>query len=122
LDGCSVRVVPIDVRIPGSPNCSYRLDLVLILIPALLALLLIAGAWRYLRSDRFSRLATALAALAAIVAAVFPVYAVWWLIDYYRLALGVTELLLAGAALAVLGVAVLAAWRTVEALKRSERP
>lgn len=120
--GCSVRVRPIDLRLGGEAACTYDLDLLIVAIPAVLGLVLLIGAWRYLRDDPFSRVATLLAALAALPVAAFPLLSVWWTIDMYQLALGPVELLILLLAFGVLGLALLAGWRTLQGVSEPNGP
>ena len=47
-----------------------------------------------------------------------PAYTVWWLIDFYRLSIGPTEIVLIVIAAALLGLAVYAGWQTAISLAR----
>lgn len=112
--GCTVRISPIGIRLGDGSNCAYNMDLVSVAIPVALGLVLLVGAWRYLRPDGPSRVATWLAAAAAVAVAAYPVYIVWWLLDFYRLSVGPVEMVMLALALGVLGLALLAGWRTAQ--------
>jgi ABC-type Fe3+-siderophore transport system permease subunit len=99
-------------------SCAYYLDLVGIGAPLLLGIVLAGAAWRYLRTDALSTTLTALAILAGLVVGSVPAYTVWWLIDYYRLSIGPTEIMLIVIAAGLLGLALYAGWMTAVSLGR----
>lgn len=125
LNGCDLFVsqdamdglwADTDSAMEGS--CAYYLDLVGIGAPLLIGLILVAAAWRYLRTDVLSTALTALAILAGLVVGAVPAYTVWWLIDYYRLSIGPTEIVLVVIAAGLLGLALYAGWQTALSLGR----
>jgi hypothetical protein len=118
VGGCSLTIAPIGVRIAGSPNCMYALDLLPVLIPAVAGVLLLLGAWRYRHPGPASTAITALAIVVGVAVAAFPLYTVWWLVDFYRLAIGPMEVTMFAAALGILALAVLAGWHTARYLGR----
>jgi len=103
-----------DVLMPG--GCAYYLDLIGIVVPLVVGGVLLVGAWRYFRTDRASTIATALAIPAGLLMGAVPAYTVWWMIDFYRLNIGPTEIVFIAIAAAVLVWALLAAWRTARHL------
>jgi hypothetical protein len=116
LGGCALTIEPLGWRVGGATSCRYVLDAVPVLVPAVAGSILLVGAWRYYRPDRMSTVVTGLAIPTAVAIALFPLYTVWWLIDYYRLSLGITEVVMGIAAGAVLGVALVAGWITARYL------
>lgn len=99
-------------------SCAYYLDLVGIGAPLLVGLLLAGAAGRYRRTDAPSTVLIALAIPAGLVAGAVPAYTVWWLIDYYRLSIGLTEIVLIVIAAAMMGLALYAAVQTFVSLSR----
>jgi len=99
---------------PG--GCAHYLDVIGIVVPLVFGGVLLVGAWRYFRTDRASTIATGLAIPAGLLIGAVPAYTVWWMIHYYRLNIGPTELVFMAIAAAVLAWAVLAAWRTARHL------
>ena len=114
LNGCDLFIS----QEAMSGSCTYYLDLVGIGAPLLVGLILVGAAWRYLRTDALSTALTALAILAGLVVGVVPAYTVWWLIDYYRLSIGPTEIVLVVIAAGLLGLAIYAGWQTGLSLSR----
>ena len=64
----------------------------------------------------------ALAILAGLVVGAVPAYTVWWLIDYYGLSIGPTEIVLAFIAAGLLGLAIYAGLQTGLSLSRRRKP
>ena len=118
LNGCSLTVEPVGLRVVGTSSCRYVLDVVPVLMPLVVGVLLLIAAWRYHSSDRISTVVTGLAIPIAVGIAMFPLYTVWWLIDYYRLSVGLTEVIMLIVAFAVFGVALVAGWITARYLLR----
>ncbi len=116
MSGCSLSVAPLGWRIAGSSSCRYALDLLPVVLPLAAGIVMVIAAWRYFHSGSISTAMTAIAIPTAIIAAAYPLYAVWWLVDYYRLSVGVTEAVMMLIALAVLGIALLAGWVTARYL------
>lgn len=114
LNGCDLFIS----QDAMSGSCAYYLDLVGIGAPLVVGLILVGAAWRYLRIDALSTALTALAILAGLVVGVVPAYTVWWLIDYYRLSIGPTEMVLGFIAAGLLGLAIYAGWQTGLSLGR----
>ena len=103
-------------------SCAYYLDLVGIGVPLFVGLILAGAAWRYVRSDPLSTGLTALAIPAGLVVGAVPAYTVWWLVDYYRLSIGLTEIVLIIIAVGVLALALYAGWQTAMSLGRRTVP
>ena len=131
LSGCDVFVsqdamdgIGADANSAMEGSCAYYLDLVGIGAPLLVGLILAGAAWRFLRTDALSTALTALAIPAGLVVAAVPAYTVWWLIDYYRLSIGPTEIVLIVIAAGLLGLALYAGWQTADFLgrRRSKPP
>ena len=99
-------------------SCAYYLDLIGIGAPLLVGLILAGAAWRYPRTDAVSTALTALAILAGLVVGAVPAYTVWWLIDYYGLSIGPTEIVFVLIAAGLLGLAIYAGWQTGLSLGR----
>jgi hypothetical protein len=97
-------------------TCAYYLDVVGIGAPLLVGLILAGAAWRYLAADGLSTALTALAIPAGLVVGAVPAYTVWWLIDYYRLSIGLTEIALIVIAAGLLALALYAGWQTAISL------
>ena len=125
LNGCDLFVsqeamdgLGADANSATEGSCAYYLDLAGIVAPLLVGLVLAGAAWRYLRTDAVSTALTALAILAGLVVGAVPAYTVWWLIDYYRLSIGPTEIVLVFIAAGLLGLAIYAGWQTGLSLGR----
>lgn len=105
-------------------SCAYYLDLVGIGAPLLVGIILAGAAWRYVRTDVRSTVITGLAVPAGLVVGAVPAYTVWWLVDYYRLSIGPTEVLLIIIAAGLLALSLYAGWQTVILLgrRRAARP
>jgi hypothetical protein len=118
LNGCDLFLSRDAMDSVMEASCAYYLDLVGIGAPLLVGLILAGAAWRYLRTDALSTALTALAILAGLLVGAVPAYTVWWLIDYYRLSIGPTEIVLVVIAAGLLGLALYAGWQTVQSLGR----
>ena len=125
LNGCDLFIsqeaidgLSADANSAMGGSCAYYLDLVGIGAPLLVGLILAGAAWRYLRTDAVSTALTALAILAGLVVGPVPAYTVWWLIDYYGLSIGPTEIVLVFIAAGLLGLAIYAGLQTGLSLGR----
>ena len=86
------------------------------MVPLAVGVVLLVAAWRFARTDALSTAATALAIPAGLLVGAVPAHTVWWLIDYYNLAIGPTELVFMLLAASVLAWAAVSAWRTARRL------
>lgn len=103
-----------DVLMPN--GCAYYLDIVGIAVPLVVGAVLLLGTWRYFRTGLVSTAVTVLAIPAGLLVGAVPTYTVRWLIDYYTLTIGPTELVLIAVAGSILARALVSAWGTARHL------
>jgi hypothetical protein len=83
-------------QIPDNmPVCQQYIDLLPWLIAAVIAILMFATAIRFYRSDRASRGLVAIGAVAGVMVGAIPGLLLWSIADFYRLAVGPVEIILA---------------------------